>query len=542
MENIKYILYARKSSEDKNRQIQSIDDQIKILKDLAIQQNLNIVEVLTESKSAKAPDKRPEFSKMINMIENGKANGILCWKLDRLFRNPIDGGKISWLSQKAVIEIIKTPEKNYLPQDNVLMIGLEGCMANQFILDLSRNVKRGSKSKAEKGWRPGSAPLGYKNDMLNHTIIKDESRFDLVRKMWELLLTGTCNPSQIVDIANNKWGFITPSKKNGGNRKLAYSTIYWMFNNPFYYGRFEYPIGSGNWYQGKHESMITEEEFNRTQEILNNKSKPKSYIHDFAFTGIIKCGNCGCAVTADEKIKMVKSINSKKKYIYYHCTHKRKNISCCEKPIKVEDLEQQIVKELDRYTLPKQWTDWCIEVLKAQNNNEQLLRDQELAMLTNQYNTLQQKQKILLDLRLNNQINDSDFIDRKKEFEKESLSIKDKLDNFQNHINNWINLINTAFNFISLAKITFIGGFSHIKRDILTSFCKEITLKNGKIKIIPNDWLIPMGKLKTEFLEKSSNLAENTAFANESARTNNKIGSKRHNANLYPSLSVGQGR
>jgi DNA invertase Pin-like site-specific DNA recombinase len=78
MENIKYILYVRKSTEDKSRQIQSIDDQVKILKDLAIQQNLNIIEILTESKSAKAPYKRPQFTKMVNMIESGKANGILC--------------------------------------------------------------------------------------------------------------------------------------------------------------------------------------------------------------------------------------------------------------------------------------------------------------------------------------------------------------------------------------------------------------------------------------------------------------------------------
>jgi hypothetical protein len=53
--------------------------------------------------------------------------------------------------QNSIIKTIRTPEKQYLPEDNVLMIGLEGCMANQFILDLSKNVKRGSKSKAEKG-------------------------------------------------------------------------------------------------------------------------------------------------------------------------------------------------------------------------------------------------------------------------------------------------------------------------------------------------------------------------------------------------------
>ena len=78
MENIKYILYARKSSEDKSRQIQSIDDQIKVLKEIANNLGLNIVTTLTESKSAKEPNNRPQFSKMIQMIEAGEADGILC--------------------------------------------------------------------------------------------------------------------------------------------------------------------------------------------------------------------------------------------------------------------------------------------------------------------------------------------------------------------------------------------------------------------------------------------------------------------------------
>lgn len=542
MENIKYILYARKSSEDKSRQIQSIDDQIKVLKDIANNLGLNIVETLTESKSAKAPNKRPQFTKMMGLIESGEVNGILCWKIDRLFRNPVDGGKISWLLQNSIIKTIRTPEKQYLPEDNVLMIGLEGCMANQFILDLSKNVKRGSKSKAEKGWRPGSAPLGYKNDLLAKTIIKDEDRFDLVKKMWELLLTGTHNPSQIVDIANNEWGFITPSKKNGGNRKLAYSTIYGVFNNPFYYGRYEYPVGSGNWYQGQHEPMITEAEFDKAQIILGNKEKPRTSTHDFAFTGMIKCGHCGCSITADEKKKRVKSINDYKSYIYYHCTHKRKRIPCPEKPIKLELLEKQIIEELEKYTIPKEATDWCLEVLKSQNEMEQKYKDQEYAMISNCYQSTQQKQKLLIDMRLNNQITDQDFNERKLEIEKDSRSAKEKLDNFQKHSETWLDQINTAFNFINNAKTAFINGSIQTKKDILASFGKSLILKDGIIKIETNDWLVPIGKLKSSFLEKSPNLTENTAFANESARTNKKIVDNKRSGILYPSLSVGQGR
>lgn len=90
---MKYILYARKSSEDEGRQLLSLDSQLSNMQKLAKDLNLDIVETFTESKSAKAPDKRPDFVKMIKMLEKGEANGILCWKLDRLSRNPVEDRK-----------------------------------------------------------------------------------------------------------------------------------------------------------------------------------------------------------------------------------------------------------------------------------------------------------------------------------------------------------------------------------------------------------------------------------------------------------------
>jgi len=151
MEQIKYILYARKSSEDKDRQIQSIENQVKILKELALSLGLSIAEVLTESKSAKAPNNRPVFESMVQKIENGEANGILCWKIDRLTRNPVDEGTIKYMLQRKIIKSIRTYEREYTPEDNVLMIGFESGMANQYIIDLSKNTRRGLKNKADNG-------------------------------------------------------------------------------------------------------------------------------------------------------------------------------------------------------------------------------------------------------------------------------------------------------------------------------------------------------------------------------------------------------
>jgi len=141
-EKIKYFIYARKSSESEDRQVQSIQDQVDELQKLAKNSDLTVVNIFSESWSAKAPD-RPVFNEMLERIKNGEANGILCWKLNRLARNPIDGGTISWMLQEGLIQYIQTYGRGYSPNDNVIMMSVEFGMANQFIRDLRVDTKRG---------------------------------------------------------------------------------------------------------------------------------------------------------------------------------------------------------------------------------------------------------------------------------------------------------------------------------------------------------------------------------------------------------------
>jgi len=147
---LRYFIYCRKSSESEDRQVLSLESQLNELKSLAERLNLSVVDVFTEAQSAKSPG-RPLFNEMLKRINHKQAEGIICWKLDRLARNPIDGGQIIWMLQKGIIKHIQTFDRSYAPEDNVLLMSVEFGMANQYILDLSKNVKRGLKTKAEKG-------------------------------------------------------------------------------------------------------------------------------------------------------------------------------------------------------------------------------------------------------------------------------------------------------------------------------------------------------------------------------------------------------
>src|SRR5712671_1871388 len=181
-----YIIYARKSTESDDRQVLSIESQIRELERIAARESVTIAEVLTESKSAKAPG-RPVFNALFRRIDKGEINGILCWKMDRLARNHLDSGLILQALADGRLERIITSDGIKTSNGNDRLMGtVELAMATKFIDDLSANIRRGKRARAEHGWANGLAPLGYLNDRPNKTIVEDPERFSLGRRMWEL--------------------------------------------------------------------------------------------------------------------------------------------------------------------------------------------------------------------------------------------------------------------------------------------------------------------------------------------------------------------
>lgn len=384
LEKIKYVVYLRKSTDSEDRQIQSIEDQRKELEKISKQLHLDVIGFYEENKSAKAPG-RIEFNKMLGEIKKGKASGILCWKINRLSRNPIDGGEIQWLLQQGSLRSIQTPSREYRTGDNVMMMSVELGMANQFVLDLSKDVKRGLVSKAEKGWRPGLAPIGYLNDKYqdkgNKKITVDEKKFDLVRKLWDLMLTGNYTVPRIARIANDEWGLRTNRYKR--QTRLSLSHVYGVFTNPFYYGEFEY---AGKVYQGQHKAMISSEEYDQVQKILGRKGKPRAKHKKLPLTGLIHCGECGCSITADEKTKYIKSEKKIRSYIYHRCTKRKAGITCSQKPVNYSDLENQAFQILDSVSIPESYFDLAVEILNRENekesgNRELLIKNQQEAFI-----------------------------------------------------------------------------------------------------------------------------------------------------------------
>ncbi|OGZ29832.1 MAG: hypothetical protein A2931_02245 [Candidatus Niyogibacteria bacterium RIFCSPLOWO2_01_FULL_45_48] len=494
---IKYFIYARKSSESEDRQVQSIDDQINRLKKFANDFNLDIKKTYTEAKSAKKPNNRPLFDEVIQRIENGEASGILCWQINRLSRNPIDSGKLSWLLQRGVLKSIQTIDRQYLPEDNVLIFNVESGVANQFILDLSKNTKRGMMSKLERGGKSGLAPLGYLNDKSNKTTIKDPERFNLVRKMWDLMLTGSYTPPKILYIATNEWGFRTKKYKKRGGGELSSSGIYRIFTNLFYAGINEHKP-TGTQYKGNHEPMITLEEYDRAQVILGRKGKPRpQQKHRFAFTGSIRCGECGCLYTAENHTKLIKTTGEMKTFTHYHCTRKRKDFKCSQKKyVSVDNLELQIEQELENYTILPEFLEWALEGLNSKNDAEIENRTKIYEMRHKSLAETQKELDELVQMRYRLLINDEQFIPQKKRLENTITQIKEKLRETETRAERWLELTEKTFNFAAYARKAFITTKGkeglELKKEILLALGKTPIITDQKLFLEPNEWFAPI--------------------------------------------------
>ena len=264
---------------------------------------------------------------------------------------------------------------------------------------------------------------------------------------------------------------------------MARSMIYRVFTDSFYYGDFEYPVKSGNWHHGEHEPMITKEEYDKVQIILGRKGRPRLKTHHFALTGLINCGECGCIITAETKSKYYPKTNNAASYTYYHCTRKKVNIKCHQKPIKEQDLENQIDNLLTKIQISEEFKNWALKYLHEVHEQEIDDRTVIYKSLQEAYNATQGKLDSLLDLRIRELISDDEYKEKKESLLKEQAGLKAKLGDTENRASSWLELSEKTFNFACYARYWFKNGSLDEKKSILQTIGSDFVLEDGKITI-----------------------------------------------------------
>ena len=464
----KYILYARKSTDEEERQVLSIEAQLAELKEFAAKEKLEIVASLCEAKTAKQPG-RTVFGEMLRMINAGEADGILAWHPDRLARNPIDGGQIIYLVDTGKINSLKFPTFWFesTPQGK-FMLNIAFGQSKYFIDNLSENVKRGLRQKLRRGEYPGWAPLGYINELKNRTILVDPQKHKLVKRIFELYATGNY-PLKVLAEKFNDLGLRSSTEK-----KLSVGMIQFTLKNPFYCGVFKY---NGELHEGKHEPIITKKLFDDVQWVMQKRGRAhKTKTHEYIFCGLMKCGSCSCYITAEKQ----------RGHIYYRCT-KKKGI-CEEKYIREEALADQMKEVLQKVSLPDDWTEKMLNKMEEDRQTDMQSSSALVSALEGQITAIKDKLDRLLDSHLEGVIDKSDYLAKKEKLINEKLRLEEKLKEIKNKGVDWLEPMREfILSSCQAKKIAANGDLMEI-RTFLKNAGSNFTVKGKKF-----DWLAKGG-------------------------------------------------
>lgn len=485
---MKFVIYARKSTESEDRQALSIQSQIIEMQEIAKRENIRIVDILQESKTAKQPG-RPIFNAMVEKFKNGKYDGVLCWKIDRLARNPVDEGIIKWLLQNNTIKQIKTFDRDYNPEDNVVMASIEFSMATQYIRDLSKNVKRGQAEKIRRGEYPATPPLGYLIDYKTKKIYIDEERWQYVKDAFRLYATG----QYALPMLSKK--LYRDGFRSRNNKRVYGGTIYNILKNPIYYGWFKW---NDQIYRGTHAPIVSKALFDEVQEAFKRKRHDvKRNIHTFVFRGHLICGECGLSITAETRIK--KKYN--KEYIYYRCTKSRGVDKCSQKYLREEDLAKEIDQHLAKLKFDEDIIDLMVEAAKASgqekwDNARDIEKKNQMLLDNNKI-----RQDSLIEKFIDNAIPKEIYNQKLAELKNEEATLEEGSRTSKEAFCDVFEKIEQAAIFIKNAKKIFAKGDPETKKEVLSIITSDIYIKDKQIQEFrlaePFNWIVQNAKLRT---------------------------------------------
>ena len=457
---MRYFLYARKSTDEEDRQILSIEAQITETKEYAVRENLAIVQEFIESRTAKVPG-RPIFNEMIRLLERGKAEGILSWHPDRLARNSLDGGKIIYLIDKGIIKDLKFP--TYRFDDTAqgkFMLSIAFGQSKYYVDNLSENIRRGIRQKIRNGVYSGPAPVGYLNDPVTRTIVIDKEKAPLVRKMFELYATGKYTIEHLTDTMNSL-GFATRN-----NKSLHHSKCQAVLTNPFYYGLMRY---WGELFEGAHQPIITKKLFEKCQAVMRRRGKPRKAEHYIALRGFMRCGECGRTITAEIQ----------KGHTYYRCTKRQRY--CSQKYTREEVLEKQIDDIFQKVSLSDDWASKIINELKKDKEKDAQSSLTHLQNLKTKLGSIDAKISKLIDLYLEGSLTQEEYRLKKEKLVNDKKELQECIRDFADEGNNRFEQAKSFVTSLTEARYSLDEGNLESKKEFLKKIGSNFILKERRL-------------------------------------------------------------
>jgi DNA invertase Pin-like site-specific DNA recombinase len=403
------VLYARVSSRDQEREGFSIPAQLDLLRSYAAARGFAIAQEFVDVETAKAAG-RSGFGDMLAFLnKNADCGAILVEKTDRLYRNLRDAVTIEDLG----IEVHFVKENQVLSpasrSSDKFMHGIQVLMARNYVLNLGEETKKGMLQKAREGIWPSFAPLGYRNVVGpdgKRTIARDPDVAPIIARMYERYATGKYSIEAVVKLAH---GDGLAYRKSGA--PVPKSSAHKMLRNRIYSGDFDF---DGTTYKGSYEPIVSPELWQNVQTVLDGRyaRKTRRMKHDFAFSALLTCGHCGCALVADIK---------KGRYTYYRCTHYKGK--CPEPYTREEVLEAKFTAMLAGFHFSPEVLEWAADAMRDGHEDERKVHADAIVRLQREHQRVQERVDRMYDDKLDGRI-DNDFFDRKAaEFRAEQARI-----------------------------------------------------------------------------------------------------------------------
>ncbi|MFZ2728684.1 MAG: recombinase family protein, partial [Minisyncoccia bacterium] len=505
---LNYVIYCRKSSEGEDKQVQSLDTQLRELTEHAKRNKLNVVKTISESKSAFKVG-REGFDELTNLIKLGKVNAVLVVRANRISRNPIDAGYVISLMDEKKLLYIRTPNSTCYTSSSTdkMMIAFELMISKKDSDDKSDMVKEGQKTKALKGVPHGLASLGFLNDKSeekgNRKWKVDELRLQSIKILLDMFLTGTYSAGKLHRYATDNLKLTTVKHKKNGGALITKSRMYEILKDPMYAGFFFY---GGDRYEldSNLPKLITEDQHNRIKEILSRKNIPKSQRHETTFAGFIHSDE-GNFMGQDVKLQMICDCKNKVAYLdRTHCPKCGREIAELENPKylvftyyynvkkKKSDQEYKAVSETlitekllgfidENLTFSSSFAEWCrehITELKEKEINDSLFRKQKQEADKNEHEAKKSK--------LRQMLRDEQITSDEYKADIESLNKQYALVEGQGADINWYSKMNDIVDLTLSAKEVLENGTLQAKRNILSRLGSNIVW-NEKELFIYND-------------------------------------------------------
>ncbi|MBD3272838.1 hypothetical protein GF385_00610 [Candidatus Dependentiae bacterium] len=232
--------------------------------------------------------------------------------------------------------------------------------------------------------------------------------------------------------------------------------------------------------------MITLDEYDRIQEILGKKGKPRQRVNKFAYSGLIRCANCGSLITADKKTKILKTTKEQKSYVYYRCNRKKPTVKCHEMPIPQSKLEEQVLEMLENYNVIPDFANLFDEIV-AECRKDEIDQSEIIKNIQKDINKLKLEKTNLTSLACKGLITEDEFLEQKNNYQRQILKLEQRV----KEIKKGNNEADKTLDNVSLmlrAKKQFENGTIQDKRDIIEHLGSNRVLGSKTLLISANEW------------------------------------------------------